>query len=139
MHDSQVDSESATAIIRAVAKDVQCCSARSGESGTRSGGRMTFDEKIQWFAHNDDDAEDFGDPGGYNESLDNEYEEEEEEESVGGAAEERPAMSGGGMAGGMNEAPRTIGGGGGSSRPARKPAKKKAAKKAAKKKSVKKK
>ena len=23
---------------------------------------MTFDEKIQWFAHNDDDTEDFGDP-----------------------------------------------------------------------------
>src|SRR3954454_3674411 len=86
---------------------------------------MTFDEKIQWFAHNDDDTEDFGDPGGYNESLDNEYEEEEEEESVGGA-EERPAMGGGGMGGGMTEAPprSSGGGGGGSSRPARKPTKK---------------
>src|SRR5947209_369959 len=88
---------------------------------------MTFDEKIQWFAHNDDDMEDFGDPGGYNESLDNEYEEEEEEESVGGG-EERPVMGGGGgMGGGMSEAPRSSGGGGSSSRPARKPAKQKAA------------
>ena len=70
---------------------------------------MTFDEKIQWFAHNDDDLEDFGDPGGYNESLDNEYEEEEEEESVGGG-EERPAVGGGGMGGGMSDEPRATAG-----------------------------
>jgi hypothetical protein len=95
----------------------------------RGGTEMMFEETLYL---RDDEADEFGDAGGYGETLDEEYEDEEEEEEAEVPTVEEPEpepmmdeptpepMSGGG-------------GGGGESRPARKaPARKTAKKKAQK-------